>query len=149
MERDLIKSFRENGFVRIETWPELSELSAIAEKELNWKYSKLTIKSRSVFKTSSVRSLYQLLPALMNENSLLRKLVHSYLRSSDVSYHGFMRFKLLADKHSAANYHNSLWHADGCGIRLKAFLYLTDVPLPEEGGRPTLIWPGSNRNLWW
>lgn len=81
---------------------------------------------------------------LQKRDSLLRKLVHGYLQEADVSYHGYIYHLLHAKSRTKkGEYRNSLWHWDGCGTRLKAYVYLLDVGTPEEGGRPTKIIGGT------
>merc|ERR1719203_436273 len=41
---------------------------------------------------------------------------------------------------------NTAWHHDGCGTRLKAFIYLTDV---DESTYPTQVMAGTNHWQWY
>lgn len=85
------------------------------------------------------------LTPLLQEHSVLRNLVHGYLQDADVSYHGVQFHELAADL-TMTNYPNANWHQDGCGHRLKAFIYTDDVV--GSGDFPTRIAAGSQRMNW-
>jgi hypothetical protein len=77
-ERDLIASFRRDGFVKIEHWPGLPRPDK-------------TNSSLSLFYRDSLN------PLLSDHRSLLRKLVHGYFEETDVSFHGIQHMVLLPD----------------------------------------------------
>merc|ERR1739848_795911 len=43
-------------------------------------------------------------------------------------------------------YENGQWHHDGCGQRLKAFIYVNDV---DELTHPTTIAAGTHKTVWY
>eukprot|EP00747_Dinoflagellata_sp_TGD_P143404 gnl/TRDRNA2_/TRDRNA2_176386_c0_seq4.p1 gnl/TRDRNA2_/TRDRNA2_176386_c0~~gnl/TRDRNA2_/TRDRNA2_176386_c0_seq4.p1 ORF type:complete len:172 (-),score=11.65 gnl/TRDRNA2_/TRDRNA2_176386_c0_seq4:77-592(-) len=70
------------------------------------------------------------------------KLARAYL-GADPEYHGLVVFRLAGRN---ARYMNTAFHHDGCGNRLKAFIYLNDV---DENTFPTVIASGSHRTQWY
>ncbi|CAD7960135.1 unnamed protein product [Amoebophrya sp. A120] len=140
-ERQLIEDFRRDGFVRVPSFVKpLDQQEQGDDNHIN-SLAKATKHVRP-------NDRAWLLPLLADRHSLLRKLVHGYLRSSDVSFTGGVGyFKLKGDlrKHQ---YDNALWHHDGCGTRLKVYLYLTDVPADPRKGFPTRIMRNTHHTHW-
>ncbi|CAD7940160.1 unnamed protein product [Amoebophrya sp. A25] len=169
-EKRLIETFRRDGFLKISHWPELparepkwSHLASGRIRFRPWKRRTGSKKgsgrgrraSRSISSVEdeeededysiwgSPRFDRSYLNPLLQPNSLLRKLVHGYLGTSDVVYTGADHYRL--HERNAPKMENKRWHHDGCGTRLKAWVYLKDVPGSRRGGMPTKILRGTQR----
>jgi hypothetical protein len=131
-ERDLLNSFRRDGFVRIDSWDGL-DMDALegASRPILEQWSGTQLGGRPEIQGA--------LKPLMDNDGLLKRLARGYL-GPHVDYHGDILFKLKGP------YMNTAWHHDGCGSRLKAFIYLTGV---DESSYPTQIMAGTNRWQWY
>lgn len=78
---------------------------------------------------------------LIKEGSDVWKIVLAYFGGQDVRYNG-MQIMHLRPSANKLNHHNSPWHHDGCGNRLKLFVNLEDV---DSNSNPTLVIPGTHR----
>jgi len=129
-EERLIADLRRDGFVRIDRWPGMDVEEVALEAAGN-------IRRKEQHDLMSVHGL-------LREGSLLRKLVLGYLGTEAV-YNGVQTFRLQASV-TRRSYGNAPWHHDGCGTRLKAFVYLTEV---DERTHPTLIAASTHRTVWY
>lgn len=120
--REQLASFRKDGFLMIDHWDGLDNNAIEALKNGN----------------------FQSADALVHPGSFLQNMVLGYL-GADAEYHGPMAFN-LGPSASRSTYSNSPWHHDGCGQRLKAFIYLHDVTAQHI---PTLIAAGTNHYEWY
>jgi len=117
-ERTLVEQFRKDGFVRIDSWDGLD--------------------------VEHVRDRASIRP-MLREGSLLRKLVHGYLNVDEVVFTG-IQFLGLKHGREKKSYGNGQWHHDGCGQRVKAFVYMQNV---DEFTHPTTIAAGSQKTVWY
>eukprot|EP00746_Dinoflagellata_sp_MGD_P072545 gnl/MRDRNA2_/MRDRNA2_294357_c0_seq1.p1 gnl/MRDRNA2_/MRDRNA2_294357_c0~~gnl/MRDRNA2_/MRDRNA2_294357_c0_seq1.p1 ORF type:complete len:264 (-),score=18.73 gnl/MRDRNA2_/MRDRNA2_294357_c0_seq1:140-931(-) len=117
-ERALVEQFRRDGFVRIDSWDGL-DVQRVRDR-------------------TSIHSM-------LEQGSLLRKLVHGYLNSEEVVFTG-VSFLELAHGAPRRKYDNAWWHHDVCAQRLKAFVYMQKV---DEFTHPTTIAAGSHKTLWY
>lgn len=132
-ERELLAAFRRDGYVQIEHWDGLDLEQAAREAVAHIEAE------RDHFSLKNVEAL----APLLLKGSLLWKLVLGYL-GSDARYNGVESFRLVSNV-SRRTYANANWHHDGCGRRLKAFIYLHDV---DERTHPTLIAKGTHGTQW-
>eukprot|EP00392_Amoebophrya_sp_AT5.2_P000492 g493.t1 len=175
-ELRLIDDFRRDGFVKVENWfPSAHDQAALPDefrmesilKELRNRSPTLHRASRhmkATFETHSKKvdedvfgfstdhiappDRRWLLPLILSPDSLLRKLLHGYLRTAHITFTGNVRMFTLKADLKKEEYDNALWHHDGCGRRLKAYIYLTDVPEDPRKGFPTRILRGSHLTQW-
>lgn len=147
-ERAMIEQFRRDGFVRVEHWDR--ESLPDPREEDNFQQLFNDVYDDKLFEGLSSQGRVMLSPLLDRKDSLLRKLVHGYLRSHDVRFTGLQLHKLEGgdEAPSYAAYQNGPWHWDGCGTRVKAWVFMTDVP-SDRTGLQTRIVRGSHKKLWW
>lgn len=117
VEEMQLQQFRSAGYLKIDHWPGLDN---VAIQALNHK----------VFKYAD---------NLVKPGSFLLNMVLGYL-GAEAEYHGAKQLH-VGKRASRRSYSNAPWHHDGCGQRLKAFIYLHDVT-PRHV--PTLIAAGTN-----
>lgn len=145
-EHLMLRQFLRDGYVVVGHWdglPEPGDASPMRRAELLPKGLK-TNATRTIRDHTPV--VYRsFLNPMLNEGSLLRKLVHGYLQDADVSFHGASYGYLAKTARHKKDYSNAMWHHDGCGTRLKAFVYLVDV---DESTGVTEIAEGSQRTSW-
>lgn len=140
-EARMVRQFRRDGFLKLEHWtglpprrPEFGHIPTSKSRKQN------THLHDSWGSPAYDRGF---LNALLEPGSLLRKLVHGYLGTRDVAYAGSLHMLLHGKDGKVME--NRLWHHDGCGSRLKAWIYLRDVPSSRRGGMPTKMLRGTQR----
>jgi hypothetical protein len=82
--------------------------------------------------------------SMLHPDSLLMKLARAYL-GGDPIVSSVSPFHLKGSA-TKKEYKNAPWHHDGCGLRLKAWIYLNDV---DEHTHPTLIAAGTHQNQYY
>ena len=133
--RSMLASFRSNGFVRIDAWDGLNPDALERESRPILKHGGKVLDGTG--KAQQLGDSGALKP-LLDENGFLKRLARGYL-GAHAEYHGLVLFRLVG------SYKNTAWHHDGCGTRLKAFIYLTDV---DEDTYPTQIMAGTHHMQW-
>eukprot|EP00747_Dinoflagellata_sp_TGD_P114994 gnl/TRDRNA2_/TRDRNA2_172046_c2_seq2.p1 gnl/TRDRNA2_/TRDRNA2_172046_c2~~gnl/TRDRNA2_/TRDRNA2_172046_c2_seq2.p1 ORF type:complete len:431 (+),score=31.76 gnl/TRDRNA2_/TRDRNA2_172046_c2_seq2:88-1380(+) len=149
----MLKDFRRDGFVLIDQWSDLDlDTHSMEAKDRLAKFviepssseahdliHNATIKDTQFLQMGTMRSLDR----LVDKHSFMMKLASAYL-GSEVEPSSANAFT-LSESASKATYSNAPWHHDGCGRRLKAWIYHHDV---TEHHHPTLIAGGTQHNLW-
>lgn len=157
-EVELLRSFQRDGFVLIDEWPfdidkhtddaddqlrrhSLLQSSPDAQKHIHTGFSRFE-EAGFLSKSRNKKRMTSLDP-LTEPNSLLMRLSSAYL-GAEAEVHDSSAFTLRGDA-TKLTYSNGPWHVDGCGRRLKAWVYHHDV---DEHTHPTVIAAGSHRNHW-
>eukprot|EP00403_Amphidinium_massartii_P025698 CAMPEP_0178391554 /NCGR_PEP_ID=MMETSP0689_2-20121128/11225_1 /TAXON_ID=160604 /ORGANISM="Amphidinium massartii, Strain CS-259" /LENGTH=462 /DNA_ID=CAMNT_0020012105 /DNA_START=68 /DNA_END=1456 /DNA_ORIENTATION=+ len=132
-QRDRLQQFLRDGFT---LFPDLGfNVEALrAEVEAHLEYSL----PGDAASGAVARKLETLAPLLQDDS--FQQLASFYLGSS-VVMSGY-KIHHLGQQVSADQYISGHWHNDGCGSRLKLFVYLDDV---RENGHPTEIARGTQR----
>jgi len=157
-EVELLRSFQRDGFVLIDEWPlnidkhtddaddqlrrhSLLQSSLDAQKHIHTGFA--LFKEAGFLSKSRTKRHMKSLDPMTEPSSLLMRLSSAYL-GAQAEVHDSSAFTLRGDA-TKLTYQNGPWHVDGCGRRLKAWVYHNDV---DEHTHPTVIAAGSHRNHW-
>lgn len=125
-----LAALRRDGYLKIDRWEGVDIEALVAET--------------SVLPTTNRNQNIQNTKPLLDPASELWQLVVGYL-GAEANY-DFQNVFRLGKHPTRKSYTNAPWHHDGCGRRLKAFLYLHDV---DEETHPTLIAGGTHHTMWY
>ena len=129
----LLQKLSRDGYARITSWNlDLAELRRQAMDALM-----MRPRARTIASVTSHAWLPALRPLL--EDTRVADAVRQYF-GGPVRYEGHTVLKLLPNA-TRETYPSSRWHHDGCGRRLKLFIFLHDV---NEATRPTVIARGTH-----
>jgi hypothetical protein len=134
-EEQLLASFRRDGFVKIDSFEGLDRDALEREARPFLGSGGLKLEGGGPAQALATGSLKRVL----DDDGLLKRLARGYL-GADAEYHGLAVFRLVG------SYMNTAWHHDGCGSRLKAFIYASDV---DENAHPTQVMAGTNHFQWY
>eukprot|EP00928_Gymnodinium_smaydae_P006239 TRINITY_DN12186_c0_g1_i2.p1 TRINITY_DN12186_c0_g1~~TRINITY_DN12186_c0_g1_i2.p1 ORF type:complete len:401 (-),score=51.00 TRINITY_DN12186_c0_g1_i2:13-1215(-) len=129
-EQAMISKLRRDGFVQIRRW------AGLDLEELRREYKELRSLGARGLKLE-LRSVRQ----LARKGSLPWRLAWGYFGARA----RYMGYELIHVSVEDGRYQNAYWHHDGCGQRLKMFVYLYDV---DNYSHPTTIVPGTHRTHW-
>jgi hypothetical protein len=149
-ELELLASFRRDGFVKIDEWPGLNIAQVHEEAQPGLSLSQLHVVElgahEAVHGSSSLlqRRMEGVEEPMLHPDSLMMKLSRAYLGGEPI-VNNVAPFSLKGSA-TKKEYSNAPWHHDGCGTRLKAWIYLNDV---DEHTHPTLIAAGTHQNQYY
>lgn len=135
--QQLIHTFRRQGYVQVDSWDGLD----ITGLKLEMRDLALDGK---ILGDGRLQKDSQHILKMLETNDLVRNLALGYF-GEDVRYDG-QRYLTVQSSVNDTSYTNAPWHHDGCGNRLKVFIYLHDV---DEKTHPTLIVEGTHRMQWY
>jgi hypothetical protein len=143
-EQGMLDSFRRDGFVKIDQWPDVDIQHLLRESAGGLEMSLLQTVELGAHDAAHTngpsRRKFNSLGRMLTEDSLLMKLSSGFLGGKAV-VNNVSPFTLPASV-TKTSYTNAPWHHDGCGLRLKAWVYLHDV---DEHTHPTLIAAGTHK----
>lgn len=136
---DRFSSFFRDGYLKIPDFGvdigQLREEIRVAKKYKHW--------NESLQQVSWQRNMhFHALDPLINNKAILELL--SVYMGSDIVINGYQYVHKHENASSKDNRNIAEWHHDGCGRRVKLFLYMHDV---DENRMPTEIAAGSHKSL--
>eukprot|EP00747_Dinoflagellata_sp_TGD_P114995 gnl/TRDRNA2_/TRDRNA2_172046_c2_seq3.p1 gnl/TRDRNA2_/TRDRNA2_172046_c2~~gnl/TRDRNA2_/TRDRNA2_172046_c2_seq3.p1 ORF type:complete len:431 (+),score=30.69 gnl/TRDRNA2_/TRDRNA2_172046_c2_seq3:88-1380(+) len=149
----MLKDFRRDGFVLIDQWSDLDlDTHSMEAKDRLAKFviepssseahdliHNATIKDTQFLQMGTMRSLDR----LVDKHSFMMKLASAYL-GGEAEAHTTSAFTLKGSA-TKTTYSNGPFHHDGCGRRLKAWIFHEDVTMNRH---PTMIAAGTQHNQW-
>eukprot|EP00747_Dinoflagellata_sp_TGD_P114993 gnl/TRDRNA2_/TRDRNA2_172046_c2_seq1.p1 gnl/TRDRNA2_/TRDRNA2_172046_c2~~gnl/TRDRNA2_/TRDRNA2_172046_c2_seq1.p1 ORF type:complete len:425 (+),score=33.32 gnl/TRDRNA2_/TRDRNA2_172046_c2_seq1:88-1362(+) len=142
----LVKDFRRDGFVMIDQWPDVDLDRHFQEAKDRLAFSE----AHDILHNGTVRPLHlermgkmSSLDSLTQKTSFMMRLASAYL-GDEAEAHATSAFTLKGAT-TAREYDNGPFHHDGCGRRLKAWIFHEDVTMNRH---PTMIAAGTQHNQW-
>jgi len=140
-EMEDLRFFQKNGFLVVDQWPQLDINHHLVE--FNATPDSAHRDKPYVFGVAPPPEDADSLSPMLDANSYLMKITSAYLGSQSEA-HSTGAFT-LAGNAKKKEYSNAPWHFDGCGRRLKAWIYHHDI---DENTHPTTIVAGTQTNHW-
>lgn len=153
-EKKLVDAFRRDGFVIIDKWPDLDHSAHFKQAER--RLAKYMIEpnsdhSHDLVHNGSMEVIQKremghmtTLDSFRDKNSFMMRLASAYL-GGEAEAHVSSAFTLKGAA-SKEMYKYGPYHHDGCGRRLKAWIYHDDVTMNQH---PTLIAQGTQHFQWY